>query len=126
VVDDDLQLRQLARRVLTSSGFTVLEAACGEHAEQLSRIHAGAIDLLLTDVVMPGGSGHEVASRICSERGETRVLYMSGYPDDTVAHHGVINAGMSFLQKPFSPDRLVEKVKEVLHAPTSKISAQAS
>jgi two-component system, cell cycle sensor histidine kinase and response regulator CckA len=125
VVDDDLQLRQLTHRVLTSSGFTVLEASCGEQAEQLSRIHGGAIDLLLTDVVMPGGSGHEVASRICRERGETRVLYMSGYPDDTVAHHGVINAGISFLQKPFSPDRLVEKVKEVLHAPTSKISAQA-
>jgi len=119
LVDDDLQLRQLAQKVLTSSGFTVLEAGCCEQAEQLARLHSGAIDLLLTDVVMPGSSGHEVARRICGDRGETRVLYMSGYPDDTVAHHGVINAGISFLQKPFSPDRLVEKVKEVLHAPVN-------
>jgi PAS domain S-box-containing protein len=122
LVDDDLQLRQLARSILTSSGFTVLDAGCCEQAEQLATLHAGAIDLLLTDVVMPGGSGHEIASRICGARGETRVLYMSGYPDDTVARHGVINAGISFLQKPFSPDRLVEKVKEVLHAPVAKIS----
>jgi PAS domain S-box-containing protein len=117
VVDDDLQLRQLARKVLTSSGFTVLEAGCCEQAEQLAGLHSGAIDLLLTDVVMPGTSGHEVARRICGRRGETRVLYMSGYPGDAVAQHGVINAGVSFLQKPFSPDRLVEKVKEVLQVP---------
>src|SRR5215471_6346097 len=117
VVDDDLQLRQLARKVLTSSGFTVLEAECCEQAQQLSGTHAGTIDLLLTDVVMPGTSGHEIARRICQERNETRVLYMSGYPGDAVAQHGVINAGISFLQKPFSPDRLVDKVKEVLHTP---------
>jgi PAS domain S-box-containing protein len=119
VVDDDLQLRQLARKVLTSSGFTVLEADCCEQAQQLSGAHSGTIDLLLTDVVMPGTSGHEIARRICGDRSETRVLYMSGYPGDAVAQHGVINAGISFLQKPFSPDRLVEKVKEVLHAPAS-------
>jgi PAS domain S-box-containing protein len=119
VVDDDLQLRELARKVLTSSGFTVLEADSGEQAEQLANLHPGAIDLLLTDVVMPGSSGHEIARRICDERSKPRVLYMSGYPGDAVAQHGVINAGISFLQKPFSPDHLIEKVKEVLCAPVN-------
>src|SRR5215813_13114526 len=112
VVDDDLQLRELARKILTSSGFTVLEADSGEQAEQLANLHSGAIDLLLTDVVMPGTSGREVARRICDGHSKTRVLYMSGYPGDAVAQHGVISAGISFLQKPFSPDRLIEKVKE--------------
>jgi CheY-like chemotaxis protein len=107
LVDDDSQLRQLASRVL--------EADDGEQAERLAARHSGSIHLLLTDVVLPGHSGRETAERICRERGETRVLYMSGYPGETIAHHGVLEAGISFLQKPFFPDRLVGKVREVLN-----------
>jgi len=115
LVDDDYQLRQLASRVLNTSGYNVLEADDGEQAERLAANHKGSIHLLLTDVVLPGLSGRETAERICRERRETRVLFMSGYPGETIAHHGVLEAGISFLQKPFFPDRLVDKVKEVLN-----------
>jgi PAS domain S-box-containing protein len=115
LVDDDSQLRELASRVLNASGYNVLEADDGEQAERLAAGHSGSIHLLLTDVVLPGHSGRETAERICRERGETRVLYMSGYPGETIAHHGILEAGISFLQKPFFPDRLVGKVREVLN-----------
>jgi len=117
VVDDDSQVRQLAKKVLTNSGFRVLEAEGGEQAERLASLHPGAIDMLLTDVVMPGASGRDIARNICRGGSTPRVIYMSGYPDQTIAHHGMLNQGISLLQKPFSPARLVEKVKEVL-APT--------
>jgi PAS domain S-box-containing protein len=119
LVDDDYQLRQLASRVLNASGYNVLEADDGEQAERLAADHKGSIHLLLTDVVLPGLSGRETAERICRERRETRVLYMSGYPGETIGHHGVLDTGISFLQKPFFPDRLVEKVKEVLNGARS-------
>jgi DNA-binding NtrC family response regulator len=114
VVDDDSQVRQLAKKILTNSGFRVLEAAGGEQAERLASVHQGAIDMLLTDVVMPGASGCEIAQNICRGGGKPRVVYMSGYPDQIIAHHGMLNSRICLLQKPFSPARLVEKVKEVL------------
>jgi CheY-like chemotaxis protein len=114
VVDDDSQVRQLAKTVLTTSGFNVLEAEGSEQAERLAALHQGAIDILLTDVVMPGCSGREIARHICGNGSKTRVLYMSGYPNDAIAHHGILNSEISLLQKPFSPARLVEKVREVL------------
>jgi PAS domain S-box-containing protein len=123
VVDDDPQLRQLAKKILTNSGFRVLDAESGEQAATIAALHQGPIHLLLTDVVMPGTSGREIAELICGDGGETRVLYMSGYPGDTIAHHGVLDAGISFLQKPFSPDALVEKVREVLQAPEANAVA---
>jgi CheY-like chemotaxis protein len=116
LVDDDPQLRQLATRVLTNSGFTVLEARSAEQAERRAKLHHGAIDLLLTDVVMPGGSGRDTALRIFGDGTKPRVLYMSGYPNDIIAHHGVLDPRISFLPKPFSPAGLVEKVREVLQS----------
>src|SRR5262249_14022023 len=86
-VDDDPQLRQLTRKVLTGSGFQVLEAEDREQAERLAAMHRGSIDLLLTDVIMPGGSGCEIAQQICGNGSKTRVLYMSGYPNDAIVHH---------------------------------------
>jgi PAS domain S-box-containing protein len=117
VVDDDLQLRRFAERVLTKAGFTVLEAETGEEAQKVASCHRGPIHLLLTDVVLPGSSGREIAQRICGNRGETQLLYMSGYAGDTIVQRGVLEAGICFLQKPFSPELLLEKVKEMLHAP---------
>jgi len=117
VVDDDPQLRRFAERVLTKSGFNVLEAECGDEAQRVASLHRGPIHLLLTDVVLPGGGGREVARRICGNRGETQLLYMSGYAGDTIVQRGVMEAGICFLQKPFTPDLLLEKVREMLHVP---------
>jgi PAS domain S-box-containing protein len=118
LADDDPQLRQLAKKVLTSSGFTVLESESGEQAEQLAKIHQGAIDLVLTDVVMPGQSGRETVQRIRGDGAKPRVLYMSGYPNDFIARHGVLDPEISFLPKPFTPAGLVKKVREVLQTPS--------
>jgi len=122
LVDDDPQLRQLTRKVLTSSGFHVLEAEGREQAERLAAIHRGSIDMLLTDVVMPGGSGCEIAQQICGNGSKTRVLYMSGYPNDAIVHHGMLDPGIRLLKKPFSPARLVEEVREVLQEPVAASS----
>jgi CheY-like chemotaxis protein len=122
LVDDDPQLRQLAKRILSSAGFRVLESESGEHAERLAKIHQGSIDLLLTDVVMPGNSGREIAEHICGNGSRPRVLYMSGYPNDIIAHHGVLDPEISFLPKPFSPAQLVEKVREVLQDHPSEVA----
>jgi DNA-binding response OmpR family regulator len=126
LVDDDQQLRQLAKKVLTNSGFNVLDAESGEQAARIAELHRGSIHLLLTDVVMPGTSGREIARNICGEGSEPRVLYMSGYPRDIIAHHGVLDPGISLLQKPFSPDALVGKVREVLHAPEGKLAVSGT
>jgi PAS domain S-box-containing protein len=117
LVDDDQQVRRFAERVLSKSGFTVLEAESGDEAQRVASLHRGPIHLLLTDVVLPGTSGREIAQRICGNRGETQLLYMSGYAGDTIVERGVLEAGICFLQKPFTPDRLLEKVREMLGAP---------
>jgi CheY-like chemotaxis protein len=116
VVDDDPQLRRLAGEVLTRSGFRVLEAESGQQAEQIAALHAGSIHLLLTDVVLPGGSGCMLAEQICAKGNSSnmRVLYISGYPTDALTHRGVPDEGTFLLRKPFSPALLVEKVREVL------------
>jgi PAS domain S-box-containing protein len=117
LVDDDVQLRRFVVTVLSKSGFTVLEAGNGEEAQRVAANYRGPIHLLLTDVVLPGSSGSEIAQRICGRRGETQLLYMSGYAGDTIVSRGVLESGLCFLQKPFTPDLLLEKVREVLHAP---------
>ncbi|HKF22056.1 MAG TPA: PAS domain-containing protein [Candidatus Angelobacter sp.] len=132
LVDDDLQLRRFIQTVLSKAGFNVLEAGTGEEAHRVAASHRGPIHLLLTDVVLPGGSGSEIAQRICGRRGETQLLYMSGYAGDTIISRGVFETGICFLQKPFTPDRLLEKVREVLqssvdgHTPIPAPSIQGS
>ncbi len=117
LVEDEANLRRLARQSLENQGYAVLEAADGAAAIQLSNAHPGPIHLLLTDVIMPGMNGRELAQRICSLRPETKVLYMSGYTENAIGHNGTLDAGVSLLQKPFTLPALKAKVREVLDTP---------
>jgi len=114
LVEDEDIVRRLAKQVLESRGYRVIEAASGKDAIRLAEDKPDAIDLLLTDVVMPEMSGRELAGRLASLRPEIRVLYMSGYTDDTIIHHRVLEAGINFIQKPFTPDALALKAREAL------------
>jgi len=112
--EDAPALRGTARQILERYGYTVLEAPNGKEALTLARSLPGLIHLLLTDVVMPGMSGRELAERFTALRPEVKVLYMSGYTDDAVVRHGVLRPGIAYLQKPFTPESLAHKVREVL------------
>jgi CheY-like chemotaxis protein len=114
LVEDEPALRQLAARELTSCGYTVLHAGHPHDALALMAQHTGHIQLLLTDIVMPEMGGRALASRVQAEHPETRVLYMSGYSGGAFVHDGVLETGTSFLQKPFTPSTLAQKVREVL------------
>jgi CheY-like chemotaxis protein len=117
LVEDEHEVRGLAREVLEGLGYVVLEAAVPGDAFLLAERHVGLIELLLTDVVMPGMSGRALASRVTAERPETKVLFMSGYTDDAIVRHGVLEPGTSFLEKPFTPQALAKKVREALDRP---------
>ncbi len=110
-------IRKLVQKVLNANGYTVLVAASGGDAERVAGQHEGPIHLLMTDVVMPGLNGREVARRLAAKRAGIRVLYLSGYTDDAIVHHGVLEPGVAFLQKPFTPAVLGRKVREVLDSP---------
>jgi CheY-like chemotaxis protein len=116
VVEDAPAVRAVARHVLERQGYTVIEAAGGDAALQLAAAHAGPIHLLLTDVVMPGLSGRQVAEKLAIRRPEMRVLYASGYTDDSIVRHGILEEGIAYLQKPFTPESLARKVRAVLDA----------
>ncbi|MBI3948314.1 MAG: response regulator [Armatimonadetes bacterium] len=119
VVEDDAVVREAACAVLERCGYTVLQAADAEAALGLARERTAPIHLLVTDVVMPGMNGRELAERLVSLRPETKVLFMSGYAEQAVVGHGVLQAGAAFLQKPFGPVVLMWKVREVLDADPS-------
>jgi CheY-like chemotaxis protein len=114
LVEDEEMLRNLAQNVLGMSGYTVLAAEDGQRALEISRSHAGPIDLLLTDVVMPGLSGREVAERLTVERPRLRVLFMSGYTDDAIVRHGILTSEVAFLEKPFTASALTTRVRDLL------------
>jgi PAS domain S-box-containing protein len=114
VVEDDGVLRGLACRILGGCGYQVLEAANGAEAVRLAGAHAGRIDLVVTDVVMPSMGGRETADQVVGLHPEAKVLFVSGYTDDAVVRHGVLEDEMPFLQKPFRPAALAGKVRELL------------
>jgi two-component system, cell cycle sensor histidine kinase and response regulator CckA len=114
LVEDEDLVRRAASDILRRKGYSVIEARSGAEALKICELRSEPIHLLLTDVVMPGMSGRELAERLIGRREGLRVLYMSGYTDDTVIHHGIFAEGTAFLQKPFTPDGLARKVREVL------------
>jgi PAS domain S-box-containing protein len=114
IVEDETIVRDLCARVLDESGYCVLQAGNGDEAIALATGYRERIDLLLTDVVMPGMSGRELADRLTRIHPETRVLFTSGYTDNAIVHHGVLDEDVSFIGKPYSPSALAKKVREVL------------
>jgi PAS domain S-box-containing protein len=116
LVEDDERVRDLVLRILRPQGYTLLEARDGQDALQQAADHAGHIHLLLTDVVMPGLNGQLLSRQLSKLRPGLKVLFTSGYTDDMIAHHGVLDPGVAFLEKPFSPIVLARKVREVLDA----------
>ena len=114
LVEDDPALRKMAAEVLRDTGYKVLIAPCGADAIQIAAEHPGALDVLLTDVVMPGMTGRELADQIVARYPRTRVLYMSGYTDDAVGNHGLHGQTLRVLQKPFTHDALVRHVRDAL------------
>ncbi len=120
LVEDEPGVRQLVRDMLHRLGYTTLEAGGAVDALRIFEQHHGVIDLLLTDVIMPQMSGRELASRLRAVQPSLKVLYMSGYTDDMLAHHGVLEPNVFLLPKPFAPDELGVKLREVLDTPATK------
>jgi PAS domain S-box-containing protein len=114
VVEDEEEVRKLAAQILRRQGYKVLEAPQGGDALLICERHPNPIHLMLTDVVMPGMSGHQLAKRLKSLQPDMKVLYMSGYTDNAIFQHGVLGEGVSYIQKPFTVDALTKRVREVL------------
>ncbi len=114
VVEDDSEVRKLAAEMLGRQGYAVLRAISGSEAVRLWRRHAASIDLLLTDVVMPSMAGPELAATLKAERPDLKVLYMSGYPEEIMAKHGLVASPSTFIHKPFTADALLRSVRRVL------------
>jgi PAS domain S-box-containing protein len=118
LVEDENSLRQMIAEILREAGYKVLLFADPEEAVNAAALHDGPISAILTDVVMPGMNGHQLADRICEGRPETRVIYMSGYTDDSIGQHGVLEPGTHYIQKPFTAVALQEMLRAVLEEPT--------
>jgi CheY-like chemotaxis protein len=114
LVDDEAPVRMVARRFLELRGYRVLEASSGPDALRVSRDHPGPIHVMVTDVVMPRMSGRELAFQLAPERPGMKVLFISGHTEDTISHHGVLEKSIAFLQKPFTQDALVTRVRALL------------
>jgi signal transduction histidine kinase/CheY-like chemotaxis protein len=119
LVEDEEQVRKIVLSILRRQGYRVIAAQHAGEALLLCEQHRGPIDLLLTDVVMPQMSGPQLAKRLASTRPEMKVLCMSGYTDDSIVRHGVLETGVAFIQKPVTPTSLAKKVREVLDAPAA-------
>ncbi len=120
LVEDEEAVRTLTRHVLEMKGYHVIEAGDGQEALRRADHYDAPIHLLVTDVVMPHLGGRELADRLTRLRPDLRLLYLSGYTDDAVVRHGVLEAEVAFLQKPFTPNDLALKVRQVLDAPATR------
>jgi DNA-binding NtrC family response regulator len=114
LVEDDQDVRQLTSTILKRQGYNLLEAQSGAEAMLVLASHEGPVDLLLTDVIMPNMSGSDLYELVAEKYPETKVLYMSGYTDNVIAHQGILKKGVKFIQKPFTVQGLGVKVREVL------------
>ena len=121
LVEDEESLRELTRSLLVQSGYTVLETSSGAQALQIAHEHRGNIHLLLTDVVLPGISGGLLADKMSQRYSDVKVLFMSGYTAHAVAAQGILETGTFLLQKPFEPEALRNKVREVLDTVSVKV-----
>jgi CheY-like chemotaxis protein len=120
LVEDESVVRTLVRSTLRQRGYVVLEAENGAQALEISSGHKGPIHMLVTDMVMPGMSGRELAQRVAHGRPEMRVLFVSGYTDEVIDQQGLLLPGVGFLQKPFTLDALSRRVREILDAPAGQ------
>jgi CheY-like chemotaxis protein len=120
LVEDEQVVRQMVAEILESRGYRVLVAGGGEEGLQLWETHRNEIDLLLTDLIMPGMSGRVLGALLSQLRPDLAVLYMSGYTDDAIVRHGLLSEGVEFIQKPFTVTKLAKKVRKVLDAITKK------
>ena len=114
LVEDDESVREVANEILTLNGYKVLAANHGQEALEISHLHQGTIDLMVTDVVMPLMGGPELARRLALTRPQMRVLFMSGYTDDAIVHHGVLSEDTAYLQKPFTAAAFARKLRETI------------
>ncbi len=115
LVEDDGGVRALVKDILRSSGYRIMEADNGNAALVIENDYEGKIDLLLTDVIMPGITGAELARTLAAKRPDMKILYMSGYTNEAIDRHGVLQEDIAFLQKPFTTRVLLEKVRQILH-----------
>lgn len=122
LAEDEELVRQVTKRILTESGYTVLDAGNGPEALKISLQHQGPIHLLLTDVLMPEMSGPQLTEALTHLRPETKVLFMSGHTENAIVHHGVLEPGIAFIQKPFRRDDLLRKLREALNFAKVKTS----
>ena len=120
LAEDDEALRALTRKILERNGYTVLVASNLDEAIKTAEAHNWAVRLLLTDVIMPGGSGPDVADRLKARCSDLKVLYVSGYTGTAMAHQKILKSGSPLLQKPYSLHTLLQKVREVLDKPDEK------
>ena len=114
LAEDDATIRRMIQLTMESEGYTILAATDGQEAIEISSSYEGDIHLLLTDVIMPKMNGQELANTMLQSRPEMEVIFMSGYTDDAISHHGVLEPGVHFIQKPITPSILAKKLREVL------------
>ena len=119
IVENEAAIRNLLQMALRKNGYTVLAAESGREALDVVRLHTGPIHLLITDVMMPDIDGPELVRRLSSIRPDTQTLFMSGYMDDALGEQGVLPSSVNFIQKPFSPRAIAQKVREILDGTSS-------
>ena len=117
VAEDSAEVLDYSCKILTSLGYRILTASSGEEALQVAEAHTGEIQLLMTDVILPGMNGRQIADRLTELYPGLKVLYCSGYTENSIVHHGVLNPELHFIKKPFNKLTLSQKIRSVLDSP---------